>query len=285
MSFSNSRSAAIALTSAALMGLSALAAPGIAGAAEVDCDPADLAYSVDSGAVKWGVKTSFRSYLKGPIAQGDWDLSDGVTFEGAERGADGQFVWPVAGDAATVSPTGATAAGTGAVLMRGHHDVLHTTISNPTVEINGTEGTLKMDYRAKKVASFVPDAPFEWVEGRQALAVSFTLPEAPSFQQAGTITVKTGATTIDEGFGEAFADMYDSEDDMDPLTLVLNVSATCDAGGGDDDDDNGDGGDNGDNGGDTDNGGDNGGDGELPGGIFGSLGVFGSLGTILGSLS
>ena len=262
MSTPASRSGAIALSSAALMGLSALALPGAAGAQPADCDPADLTYSVDSGAVKWGVKQSFRNYLKSPIAQGDWVLSDGATFEGSERGADGKFVWPIAADGAAVSATGATASGTGDVLMHGHHDVLNTTVSNPTVEINGTAGTLKMDYRAKKVETFVPDAPFEWVEGTQALAVSFTLDEAPNFEQDGTVTVTTGATSIDDGFGEAFADMYSATDEMDPITLVLDVSSTCEPG-------------------DPGDPGDPGEPGEPgePSGIFGSLGtIFGSLG-------
>lgn len=263
MLLSASRSGAVALTSAALMGLSALAIPTVAGAAETDCAPANATYSVTGGTIEWGVKQSFRSYLQGPIAAGGWTLGEGVTFAGAERGADGRFIWPIAADTGEVrADDSATASGTGSITLSGHDDVLNTTLSNPTVDITGTSGSLKLDYRAKLPEGFTPDTDFEWVEGTQATAVEFTLDSAPIFNQDGTITVTTGPTEMSESFGPAVADFYDAGVPMDPANLNLTVSSTCDAGPGDGEP------------GDGDNDGDNNG-----GGIFGSVGnIFGSLG-------
>ena len=280
---SASRSGAVALTSAALMGLSALAIPAVAAADDTACAAEDVTHSVTGGAIKWGVKESFRSYLAGPIAHGGWDL-DGTTFEGSERGADGQFVWPIADSASTVGEDGsASVSGTGSVRMHGHENVLDTTLSNPTVAINGTAGEIKVDYRAKKPEGFTPTAPFEWVEGTQSTGATFSLEAAQDFTRAGEITVTTTNARLSAELNDAMGEFYGEGAEVDNVTLVLNVTESCttepgdgDNGGGDDN-----GGDNGGGDGD-DNGGDNGGGGgddNTGGGIFGSLSnIFGSLG-------
>lgn len=257
MTLTASRSVAVALTSTALMGLSALAVPGIAGAEDTNCDTT-TAYDVTGGSIQWGVKQSFRNYLQGPIAHGGWDLLEGTTFHGEERGADGRFVWPLAQDGASVTGAdAATATGAGSVRLHGHDEILDTTLSNPTVQINGTEGNLKLDYLAKKAESFTPGTPFEWVEDDQAVAVEFTLASAPDFHSDGTVTVTTGATALNAAFTDALGN-YGAGEVMDSVTLVLDVTSTCDVDpGGDDDDDD---------------------QSSTPGGIFGSLGsFFGSL--------
>ncbi len=253
-----SRSAAVALSSAALMGLSALAIPGVAGAADVNCDPATSTYEVTGGSVQWGVKQSFRSYLMGPIAHGGWTVEGGAEFAGAERGPDGRFIWPIAKGSGAVTTAGAaTASGAGSVTMHGHDDVLGTTLSDPTVAITGTQGELKLDYRAKKAESFTAGSPFVWVEGEQVTAVKFALPAARDFHRDGTTTITTGATTLETGFNEALGGIYEAGSTMDPVTLVLEIAQTCAVDPGDDD-----------------------GQGTVPDGILGSLG---SVSGILGS--
>ncbi len=273
-----SRSSAVALTSAALMGVSALALPAVAGADEPTCAPEDVTYSVSGGTVEWGVKQSFRNYIKGPIASGDWTLSEGVTFDGTERGADGRFIWPIADGSGEVrADDSATASAAGSVTLTGHHDVMNTTLSNPSVDIDGDSGSLKFDYRAKSPESFTPDTDYTWVEGTQATAVEFTLEDVPSFHTDGTVTVTTGPTAMSESFLPAVADFYDTGVEMDAVTLNLVVSGGCEAAPGGDD-----------NGGDT--GGDNGDgddDGTIPGdddNSKGGGGIFGSLGSLLNFL-
>lgn len=274
MSLTGSRRVAVALTSTALMGLSALALPGAAGAAEIDCDPADVTYSVSGGSIKWGVKHSFRSYLAGPIAHGGWDLT-GTTFEGAERGADGQFVWPIANGAASAS-NAVSASGTGSIRMHGHDGVLDTTLSNPTVVINGTAGEIKVDYRAKKPETFTPTSPYVWVEGTQATGATFSLGAAQNFQQTGSVTVNTTNARLSADLDAAMGALYGPGAEVDNVTLVLDITETCtvtDPGEGEEPGDGNPGDGNGTIPGDN-NGGGNG------GGIFGSLGnIFGNLGS------
>lgn len=248
MSLTASRSAAVALTSAALMGLSALAIPAVAGADEVTCDPTDTSYSVTSGSIEWGFKQSFRSYLK-TGAKGSWELSEGATFKGSEVGADGRFAWPISGGAVSGKNV-ATASGVGNARLTGHDGALDTTLSNPTVEITGTKGVLKLDYKGNK-ANMTPGAPAEPVSGTQVVAATFDLAKATNFQQDEQVTVTSKPSLIGVDFVPAFGN-YPAGSQLDPVTVVLDITPPC----------------NGETGGTDDE-----------GGIFGSLGRLFSFGS------
>ncbi|GAA4259480.1 HtaA domain-containing protein [Dietzia aurantiaca] len=260
---SASRSGAVALTSAALMGLSALAIPAVAAADDATCAPEDVTYSVDGGTIEWGVKQSFRNYLNMPFVEGGWNLGEGVTFQGSPTGADGRFIWPVTSGAVT-SQNSAEASGEGEVHLHGHHGALDTRISNPTVEIDGDEGVLKMDYRGTEL-NMDPNADPVYTEGTQVVAATFDLSAVGDFHRTGTVTVTADSSTLHSEFVPALGN-YDAGETMDPITASLTITSSCGDGG------NGDG---------DDNGGNNDGDGDdnNGGGIFGSLGnIFGSLG-------
>ncbi|AWH91495.1 hypothetical protein A6035_04155 [Dietzia lutea] len=239
------------------MGLSALAVPATAGAADLDCAPSEATYEVTGGSIKWGFKQSFRNYFYG-FAHGTHTF-DGVSFEGTDNATDGKYVWPVT--AGTVDgPGSATASGEGSVNFNAHGGVLNTTISNPTVEIDGTAGVLKLDWEGNEFTTDEDAEPVK-IGGEQVVAATFALPAASDFHAPGQITVTSPASVIGENFVPAFNN-YPSGSALDPVTLVLDITATCEAApggddGGDDDDD----------------------QGTSPEGIFGSLGtLFGSLG-------
>lgn len=252
MSHPASRSATVALTSAALLGLSAFAIPGTAGAVDSTCDAADTTYAVTGGSIQWGVKESFRNYLTGNIAQGGWTLGEGVQYMGSEAGDDGAFVWPIA-EGTTDGQDAATASGDGTVTFEGHHGALETTLSNPSVTIDGTEGSLALDYHGKELNTN-PDAEPVWLEDTQATAVDFAV--TPADLSEGSVTITADAPTLNAEFVDALGS-YDAGSAMDPVTIVLDITASCEPGDGEGDDE---------------------GTGET-GGIFGSLGIlFGSLG-------
>ena len=273
-----SRSRTVALTSAALIGLSGIALPAVANAADATCSPEDATYSVTGGTIEWGFKQSFRSYFFGNFAHGVFTPSEGVSFAGDEKGTDGRVVWPVT--AGTVgSTTAATASGAGGANFTAHGGAMDTTLSNPTVEINGTEGILKLDYAGNEF-DMSGGTPVP-IGGTQVVAATFDLTAAPDFHAGGTTSLNSGPSIIGDDFVPAFNN-YPSGSELDPVSVNLTVTASCeDAGEPGDGDDNGDGGDNG--GGDDngtlpgdgdDNDDDNNGGG---GGIFGSLGSLGKL--------
>ena len=268
-----SRSGAVALTSAALMGLSALAVPAIAAADDAPaCSPEDATYSVSGGTIEWGFYQTFRTYFFGQFAKGEITPSEGVQFVGEPGGADGRIVWPVTGGSVEAATT-AVASGEGSANFSAHGGALNTTLANPTVEINGTEGVLKLDYTGKAEDGADVTQP-------QATAANFIVPTAPDFQTAGTTTI-TADATLDEQFVPVFG-RYDAGTAVDPVTVNLAITSSCEDAGepGDGGDDNGDGGNGDDNGGqpgddngtlpdDNDDDNNNGGG----GGIFGSLGT------------
>src|SRR5262249_44731315 len=57
---------------------------------------------VQGGALDWGIKASFRSYITGPIAHGAMSATGG-----ASQNADGTFRFPVSGGGSYDSATGA----------------------------------------------------------------------------------------------------------------------------------------------------------------------------------
>ncbi|GLB64657.1 hypothetical protein NCCP2495_25360 [Dietzia sp. NCCP-2495] len=252
---SASRSGAVALTSAALVGLSALAIPAVATADDTACAPEDVTYSVTGGTIEWGFKQSFRSYFFGGFAHGELTTSEGVTFEGGQTAADGRIVWPVTSGSVT-SASSATASGTGDANFNAHGGALDTTLSNPTIEINGTEGVLKLDYEGNQFdTSGGTPVP---LTGTQVVAATFDLTAAPDLHNEGTTTLTSGPSIIGDDFVEVFGS-YPSGSTLDPVTASLTVTSSCSDTGEP---------------GDGDDGGDNTG-----GGIFGSLGtLFGSLG-------
>lgn len=262
-----SRSSAVALTSAALMGLSALAVPAIAAADDAPaCSPEDATYSVTGGTIEWGFKQSFRSYFFGGFAHGVFTPSEGVSFAGNQTGADGRVVWPVASGSVD-SATAATASGSGEANFTAHDGAMNTTLSNPTVEINGTEGVIKLDYAGNEfdMSGGTPTP----ISGTQVVAATFDLTAAPDFHAGGTTTLTSGSSIIGDDFVPAFSN-YPSGSELDPVTANLTITSSCEDAGepGDGDDDNG--GQPGDDNGTLpdDNDDNNGG-----GGIFGSLGT------------
>ncbi|MET1017913.1 MAG: HtaA domain-containing protein, partial [Leifsonia flava] len=95
--------------------------------------------TVADATLSWGFKESFRGYLTGGIANGDWALT-GVTEE------NGIFGW--AGGTGSVDPAASrgSVGYPGTIEFTGHEGALDTTIANPRIELTGpAEGYLLLD--------------------------------------------------------------------------------------------------------------------------------------------
>jgi hypothetical protein len=104
---------------------------------------------VQGGRLDWGIKSSFQSYVTGPIANGSYSLTGGAATVGSS-----QFRFP----SATGSYDGSTGAFrssfAGGVHFVGHKKTdgsyeLDLTLSRPTVRISGSTGTLYLDVTSK----------------------------------------------------------------------------------------------------------------------------------------
>ncbi|MFI1256905.1 HtaA domain-containing protein [Streptomyces netropsis] len=178
-------------------------------------------HEVSGGRLDWGIKSSFQSYVTGPVAQGSWELQGGAATVG-----DSRFRFHSA--QGTYDPdTGDFEAGfSGAVHFTGHkkpdgsHE-LDLTISRPTVRIKGGNGTLHADMTSKAKGTgrvtTATDVPFASLDltgvNLRGGGTAVTLADIPA-----TLTAR-GA--------EAFAGYYTAGTPLDPVGLSADVVAAA----------------------------------------------------------
>ncbi|ONK14830.1 HtaA domain-containing protein [Streptomyces sp. MP131-18] len=174
--------------------------------------------TVAGGRLDWGIKTSFQTYVTGPIANGAYELTGGAATVG-----ENQFRFHSASGGYDPD-TGAFEAGYGGgVHFTGHrkddgsHE-LDLTISNPTVRIAGDSGTLHADMRSKERGTGVV------TETAQVPLADLDLTGVDL--RGGTSIAVTGipATLTAEG-AAAFAGYYRAGDALDPVTLTADTEA------------------------------------------------------------
>lgn len=196
---------AIALAAGFLTPAAALAQT----AAPAFAEDGDSICQVTGGELTWGVKERFRSYISGTIANGEWTVSDGASYETPSftfGDATGEI------DAATGEGSVAFA---GSVTFTGHDGVLNLTIENPTVDFIG-DGTarLLLDAQSNNAeGELVVDG--EQVPFGKIADVSEADPTSGSVSIAGAETILTA-----EG-AEAFSGFYATGEALDPVTLEL----------------------------------------------------------------
>ncbi|WP_406149621.1 HtaA domain-containing protein [Streptomyces sp. NBC_01012] len=175
--------------------------------------------TVQGGRLDWGIKSSFQSYVTGPIAQGSWSLTGGAATVGGS-----QFRFHSA--TGSYDPdSGAFQAGfSGGVHFVGHKQAdgsneLDLTISRPTVRISGGSGTLYADMVSKE-------------RGSGKVTTTAQVPLA-TLGLSG-IDMKGGSTPIaldnvpatltSQGAG-AFAGYYTAGTALDPVSLSVDTKA------------------------------------------------------------
>ncbi|WP_329165568.1 HtaA domain-containing protein [Streptomyces sp. NBC_01267] len=105
--------------------------------------------TVQGGRLDWGIKSSFQSYVTGPVAKGSWGLLGGAATVGGS-----QFRFHSATGSYDPDSGSFSAGFSGGVRFTGHRKAdgsheLDLTISRPTVRISGGRGTLFADMVSK----------------------------------------------------------------------------------------------------------------------------------------
>ncbi|WP_432102995.1 HtaA domain-containing protein [Streptomyces sp. bgisy091] len=175
--------------------------------------------TVQGGRLDWGIKSSFQSYVTGPIAGGSWSLTGGAATVGGS-----QFRFHSA--TGSYDPgSGALRAGfSGGVHFVGHKQAdggneLDLTISRPTVRISGGAGTLYADMASK-------------ARGSGRVTTSSQVPLATL--GLGGIDMRGGSTPVRlEGIpatltaqgASAFAGYYAAGTPLDPVSLSVDTLA------------------------------------------------------------
>ncbi|MFD7867554.1 HtaA domain-containing protein [Streptomyces sp. NPDC059783] len=176
------------------------------------------ARTVQGGRLDWGIKSSFQSYVTGPIAQGGWSLTGGAATVGADRfrfhSATGSY------DPAS----GAFRSGfSGGVHFTGHRKPdgsyeLDLTISRPTVRIQGGSGAIHADMTSRDRGT-----------GRVTSAAQVPL----ATLSLGGIDMRGGSTpvalthvpaTLTARGAQAFAGYYTAGTPLDPVSLSVDTT-------------------------------------------------------------
>ncbi|WP_406015120.1 HtaA domain-containing protein [Streptomyces sp. NBC_00984] len=175
--------------------------------------------TVQGGRLDWGIKSSFQSYVTGPIANGSWSLTGGAATVGGSQfrfhSATGSY------DPATGAFGSAFAGGVHFLGHRksdGSHE-LDLTISRPTVRIAGGGGTLYADMVSKDRGS-----------GRVTSAAQVplaTLGLSGIDMKGGTtpIALRNVPATLTAQGAKAFAGYYTAGTPLDPVSLSVDTSA------------------------------------------------------------
>ncbi|RKN12148.1 HtaA domain-containing protein [Streptomyces radicis] len=171
---------------------------------------------VHDGTLDWGVKESFRSYVTGPIAGGDVELTGGAT-----EIADG-YRFPGA-TGAYVAETPALDAGfDGAVRFTGHDGALDLSFSDLAVDIEGTGGTLIADVSSK-------DRETGEVSAYQDIAVAeLDVPEGALTPDGDVITLAAVPAALTADGAQAFAGFYAEGEELDPVTVTVALTEDAD---------------------------------------------------------
>jgi hypothetical protein len=168
--------------------------------------------TVQSTELDWGFKESFRAYIDGSIANGEWTTADGATYETP------LFSWT--GTGGYDSETGdADLSFTGSVRFTGHGGALDTTIANPRVVIDGDRAVLLLDVSGTtQDGQPVSSVGVEFVELDLAAAEAGGGGDLVSFAGIPTVLTEAGAAA----FGT-----YEAGSAFDPIDLRITLDPAC----------------------------------------------------------
>ena len=200
--------AAAALAAAPLFSASAFAAHESAPGSISRLEPAKPAQL--TGSAEWGLRQSFRSYIKTGPAHGSWELLDGAT---------GEFNFPVDDGQSITAETPGTITFKGGVHFTGHDGQLDITIANPVVKFTGPDtADLLLNVKSKAMgAADVTDYG----------QIEFAKLSNITIQHDGEkkLTVKAPKVVLTAKGAQGFANFYKEGTELDPFNFEINETA------------------------------------------------------------
>ena len=200
--------AAAALAAAPLFSASAFAAHESAPGSISRLEPAKPAQL--TGSAEWGLRQSFRSYIKTGPAHGSWELLDGAT---------GEFNFPVDDGQSITADTPGTITFKGGVHFTGHDGQLDITIANPVVKFTGPDtADLLLNVKSKAMgAADVTDYG----------QIEFAKLSNITIQHDGEkkLTVKAPKVALTAKGAQGFANFYKEGTELDAFNFEVNETA------------------------------------------------------------
>lgn len=197
---------ALPVAALALLG-AGLAAP--AAAAPLAPSAAPAACDVSAATLTWGFKESFRAYIDGSIANGEWQVSDGATY------ATPEFVFTAASGTLDPREPSGQIDFAGAIRFTGHGGILDTTVANPSLVLAADEALLLLDVSG-------PTMEGDAVDELAVPFVSLDLAGQDLTPVDGVITLSEVPTTLTADGARAFPN-YEAGSAFDPVTIRVEV--------------------------------------------------------------
>lgn len=189
------------------------AVPDAAGTSSATTDvtlAAGTTCAVTDAAITWGVKESLRSYISGTIANGEWAVRDGATYETPN------FGWN-AGSGELDAGSG-TLAFDGALRFTGHDGILDTTLSD-----------LELQFDGSTTAHLVFDVSGTTQDGTPVneTGVEFVDIDTSGLIVAnGVATLEAAPATLTAAGSAAFG-TYPAGEEFDPITVTFSATSDC----------------------------------------------------------
>ena len=206
---------------------------------------------IQSGTLNWGIKKSWRSYVTGPIAGGEWTTDGAVEGNGQPEDSDAfQFVFEVdpANSQIELNPDGTVksskiATQDSTITFTGHHGSLESTLKSPYVVTKGNDVTPGAGYvgyysPGKKMTDYKPEDRTD--ANRVTGADTFARGTTDGWQVTDTTatldtkgmqyTLKPGTNArqgIVEGVDILFLGFYKDGDPVDNVNVNLSVKKVC----------------------------------------------------------
>jgi len=179
--------------------------------------------TVQGGRLDWGIKSSFQSYVTGPIAQGSSTLRGGAATVGGS-----QFRFHSAKGSYDPDGGAFNAGFSGGVHFLGHKKggsyELDLTISRPTVKISGGSGTLYADMVSKEKGTG------KVTSNAQVPLASLGMSGIDMKGGSGPIALNNLPATLTSQGAEAFAGYYAAGTELDRVSLSTDLTAKSGSG-------------------------------------------------------
>ncbi|EAR24904.1 conserved secreted protein [marine actinobacterium PHSC20C1] len=165
---------------------------------------------ISDAEIIWGVKESLRSYISGTIANGEWAVSDGATYETPD------FGW--AAGSGQLDDGNGSLTFDGTLRFTGHDGILDTTLTNLSIVFDGsTTAILVLDvFGTTQDGTPVDESGVEFV--------SIDISDIDVAD--GTARLDAAQTMLTEDGSAAFG-TYPAGEKFDPLSLKFSATADC----------------------------------------------------------
>lgn len=195
------------------LGLGATATAAVAATPVTPAPATAETCTVDAATIEWGFKESFRSYVSGSIANGEWTVSDGASYETPS--------FAFAAGTGNYNPANSTGLVSfpGAITFTGHGGILNTAIANPQLKfIDAATAILVLDVTGT-TQDGVP------IDSTGVEFATIDLSEASALADS-TLTI-TEAPTVLTGAGAQAFGTYEEGEEFDPLNASIPIADDC----------------------------------------------------------